>query len=46
MFLTKLLTLDIFHSTAVRVAVVPNLVILGILSLSSFILALGEALVA
>ena len=39
-FLTKLLTLGILSSTAVRTVVVAKLVILGILFLTSFILAL------
>ena len=43
-FLTKLLTLDISFSTAVR-AVVVKLVILGSLPLTSFILALRKVLV-
>ena len=41
-FLTKLLTLDIFFSTAVRVVAVAKLVILDILPLTSFILALSS----
>ena len=45
-FLTKLLTLGILFSTAVRALGVAKLVILGILLLTSFILALREALVA
>ena len=45
-FLTKLLTLGILLSTAVRVVLVAKLVILGIAPLTSFILALREALVA
>ena len=40
------LTLGILSSTVVRAAVVAKLVILGISSLTSFILALREALVA
>ena len=44
--MTKLLTLGILFSTAVREAVVVKLVILDILFLISFILALREALVA
>ena len=47
-FLTKLWTLGILFSTAVRavVVVVAKLAILGISPLTSFILALKEALVA
>ena len=48
-FLTKLLTLSILFSIAVRAAVVAKfryLVILGISPLTSFILALREALIA
>ena len=45
-FLTKLLTLGILFSTAVGGLVVAKLVILGISPLTSFILALREALVA
>ena len=45
-FLTKLLTLGILFSTAVRAVVVAKLVILGISLLNSFILALKEALIA
>ena len=46
-FLTKVLTLDILLSTAVRaVVVVAKLVILDILFLISFILALRAAIVA
>ena len=45
-FLTKLLTLAILFSTAVRALVVTKLAKLHILSLTSFILALREALVA
>ena len=37
-FLTKLLTLGVLFSTAIRTLVVANLKILGILSLTSFIL--------
>ena len=44
-FLTKLLTLRVLFLTAVRALVVAKLVILGILSLSSFILALRAAVV-
>ena len=44
--LTKLLKLGILLSTTVRAIIVAKLVILGILSLSSFILALREAVVA
>ena len=43
-FLTKLLTLDISFSTAVRELVVTKLVILGISTLASLILALREDL--
>ena len=42
----KLLTLHILFSTVVRAVVVANLVILGILPLTLFILALRETLVA
>ena len=45
-FLTKLLTLAISFSTAVRAAIVAKLVILSISPLTSSILALREALVA
>ena len=45
-FLTKLLTLGILFSTAVRARVVAKLVILGISLLNLFILALKEALIA
>ena len=45
-FLTKLLTLDILFSTAVREALVAKLVILCISSLTSFILVLRLVLVA
>ena len=45
-FLTKLLTLGILFSTGVRAVVVAKLAILGISPLTSFILALKEALVA
>ena len=45
-FSTKLLTLDILFSTAVRAVVIAKLVILGILSLTSFILALRVVVVA
>ena len=46
-FLAKLLTFSMLFSTAVKaVVVVAKLVILGILFLTSFILALREALVA
>ena len=45
-FFTKLLTLGILFSTAVRALVAAKLVILGISPLTSFILALREALVA
>ena len=45
-FLTKLLTLGILFSTAVSALLVAKLVILGISSLTLFILALREALVA
>ena len=44
-FLTKLLTLGILFSTAVRAVVVAKLVILGISLLTSFILALRAAAV-
>ena len=47
LFLTRLLSLSILFSTAVRaVVVVATLVILGILPLISFILALKEVVVA
>ena len=45
-FLTKLQTLGVLFSTAVRALVVTKLVILGISPLTSFILALRAALVA
>ena len=45
-FLTKLLTLGVLSSKVVRPAVVAKLVILFISPLTSFILALREALVA
>ena len=45
-FLTKLLTLNVLFSTAVIAAVVAKLEILGILPLTSFILALRVVLVA
>ena len=46
-FVTKLLTLGILYSTAVRAVVaVAKLVILGILFLTKFILALRAVLVA
>ena len=45
-FLTKLLTLGILFSAAVRAVVVAKLVILGILPLISFILASRVVLVA
>ena len=45
-FFTKLLTLGILFSTAVRVVVVAKLVILAILSLTPFILALRAVVVA
>ena len=45
-FFTKLLTLGILLSTAVRVVALAELVILGILPLTSFILALRAAVVA
>ena len=45
-FLTKLLTLSILFLTELRVVVVAKLLILGISHLTSFILALGKALVA
>ena len=44
--MTKLLTLGILFSTAVRELVVAKLVMLGISSLTSFILALRVVLVA
>ena len=45
--MTKLLTLDVLFSTAIKaVVVVAKLVILDILFLTSFILALTESLVA
>ena len=44
--MTKFLTLGILFLTAVRAPVVAKLVILGILPLTSIILALREALVA
>ena len=44
--LTKLLTLGILFLAAVRALVVARLVMLGILSLTLFILALREAVVA
>ena len=44
--MTKLLTLGILFSTAVRAVVVAGLVILGILALTSLTLALREPLVA
>ena len=45
-FLTKLLTLGILFSTAVRAIAVARLVILGISPLTSFILELRVVLVA
>ena len=45
-FLTKLLTLGILFSTAVRAVVVPKLVMLGISTLTSYTLALSVVLVA
>ena len=45
-FFTKLLTLGILYSTALRAVLVAKLVILGILPLTSFILALRVVLVA
>ena len=45
-FFTKLPILGILYSTAVRAVVVAKLVILGILTLTSFILALRVVLVA
>ena len=45
-FWTKLLTLGILFSTAIRAVVVAKLVILGILFLTSFILALRVVVVA
>ena len=44
-FSTKLLTLGILFSTAVRAIVLAKLVLFGVLPLISFILALKEALV-
>ena len=44
--MTKLLTVSISFSTAVKAVVPAKLVILGISTLTSFILALREALVA
>ena len=44
-FWTKLITLGILFSTAVRAAVAAKLVILGILFLASFILALRAVVV-
>ena len=44
--MTKFLTLGTLFSTAVRAVVVPKLVILGILLLTSFILALRDAVAA
>ena len=44
--LTKLVTLGILFSTALREALLAKLVILGISPLTSFILAFREALVA
>ena len=45
-FLTRLLTFGILFSTVVRAAVAPRLVILAISPLTSFILALRQALAA
>ena len=45
-FLTKLLTLGILLSTAVRAVIVAKLVILHILFLTLFILALSAVIVA
>ena len=45
-FLTKLLTLGILFSTAVRAVVVAKLVIIGISLLTSFILVIRVVLVA
>ena len=45
-FLTKLLTLGILFSIALRAVVVALLVILGVLSLTSFVQALRAAFVA
>ena len=45
-FLTKLLTLDILFSTAIRVVVAAKLVLLGVLILTSIILVLRKSLVA
>ena len=44
-FLTKLLTSGILFAMVVRAVVVAKLVILGISPSTSFVLALGEALV-
>ena len=44
-FLTKLLTPGILFSTAIKAVVVPKLVMLGILSLTSFILRLRAVVV-
>ena len=44
--MTKLLTLGILFSTAVRAVLVAKLVILGILPLTSFILVLRAAVVS
>ena len=46
LFLTKLLTLGILFSTAVRAVVLAKLVMLGISPLTSFIVALTLVLVA
>ena len=45
-FLTKLLTLGILFSTAVRAVVVANLVMLGVFFLTSFVLALRAEVAA
>ena len=45
-FLTRLITFGILFSTVVRAAVAPRLVILAISPLTSFILALRQALAA
>ena len=46
LFLTKFLTLGVLFSTALRAVVVANLVILGILFLTSFILPLRAVVAA
>ena len=45
-FMTKLLTLGVLFSTAVRAVIVANLLILSVLILASFILALRAVIVA